>query len=331
MKGFSQTSQKVETLIGKLERIHTALSLIDEQILSVKSSNMEYDLTWNPGTLKTQTDILNEYPTLLNSSFGPGIDDRKMIYRRHLKRFIAYAVLFNKATNRNHIQLAAFQSQIISILTATDDFEVFLNSLNPKPADTTVLNLIKQIDKNVSHLSPRIDSIKTRVNIIDTSVHILASSVEANGEAITEAQVEIRKARTEIAEVNDTAKKILRYVTPLTTPRGIVGGEAFGNDAFGAFYYFKVGKGSDSESRHIGLEVIVPIRSTAIKGAGGFVSYGIRENHLLLSAELGYLYDSKPQNISWKIDAMLFIKNEGIGICYSPITNVGVKVAIRLP
>lgn len=69
--------------------------------------------------------------------------------------------------------------------------------------------------------------------------------------------------------------------------------------------------------------------STNLKDPGLFLMYGLRDSKLLLQAGIGYFKDGKEQDVSWMGSLMYIPQKFGIGASYSPLTGLGLQIAIR--
>jgi hypothetical protein len=269
---------------------------------------------------------LKELKAEINDDGDAQIRDHFAAYQKASKEFMTYCNdFFNNLQNRNHIQIAAYQAHITAYSNQTDNFIQFLNSLKPQIADSVLLKSVNKIGSEVSYLKTKTDYLTDNVSSIGTDVTGIKHSI-VTAKQVSELRDELKK---DVSNVDKKTEDILTLLQPQKSPTGIIGVNLFEDNIIGANYYFVIERTKDNIGHYLGVEAIIPIGSTTIKNTGAFLLYGIEHDHLLLSAGAGYLQTSSQQNISWKIDGTYFIGHEGIGINYSPLTNVGLQLSFR--
>jgi len=209
-------------------------------------------------------------------------------------------------------QTDLMETKIEHFLTATGNFKQYLQSL----IIITPEDLFKKI--------------KTLTDSTDTMVTANKKHIDS---LITYNEQQIPKIKKRIEKVQrktDTIINLLKRDTLLINQ--YLTGAAYNDNVFGISYLRRIGSAKPVIPGNFwGLEFIMPISSVSVKNPGGFLLYGLRDDKILIEAGAGYLKTNMSrEDVSWKAGLLYLPKKFGIGLSYSPLTNIGLQLAYNL-
>ncbi len=202
--------------------------------------------------------------------------------------------------------------------------------------DPTLATVRKKIDSILDASPPNFNGIGFFKNTYDTNEN-LKTAIKSFDSLIQRYADKLKSVADTLAKVNTTTNTIKNYLMQRgTTNRLIPFISAFDNSLYsvGGFYVFSK---SSIDSLIISPftlygEAVFPVNSQNFSSMGGFVSAGVQHRSLIVLAGMGYITNNlERENISWK-GTILYSPPKsfvGLGLSYSPLTNVGISVHLN--
>ena len=196
----------------------------------------------------------------------------------------------------------------------------------------TTIGIFKQYVQSLIKVTPEdlLKKIKTLTDSTDTMVaankkHI-DSLITYNEQQIPRIKKRIEKVQRKTDTIINMLKRGTLFINQYLT------GAAYTDNVFGISYLLRIGSAKPVIPGNFwGLEFIMPISSVSVKNPGGFLLYGLRDDKILIEAGAGYLKTNMSrEDVSWKAGLLYLPKKFGIGLSYSPLTNIGLQLAYNL-
>jgi hypothetical protein len=204
-------------------------------------------------------------------------------------------------------QIDYTENGVINFITTTGNFKQYLQSLIPPVPDSLLIKIRSRLDTTDN----RVDScLRQTWTLINNRTGKLQDSIRL---------------------ANHKDDILIGLLEPHTNGRYFASLVAYDQSLFGLSFAARIGKtNAGATLNYLGAEILLPIASAKARDPGGSLFYGLRYDKLLLTAGAVYLRTTNSaENIAWKGSLLYTPGKVGIGLSYSPLTNIGLAVAYK--